>query len=343
MPLKVEKRKNKDGTRSKNYWMRGSIEGIEIFRSTKTASKREADRIAADEEARIRTELKLLDENVKYFFEAVDDYAKKGKDLQYLPTINEHLGMTPLPNMTQDLIDEKADIAYPTQSPSSVRRWWYDPIATIMNHAHRKKWCDKLTLVKPDLPKVETEWAEFEWFDIVWEHCTPEFKAFSYLLSESGARAGEVLALTTDLVNLDEKWAYAPDTKNDEPRMIYLTDGVVEAMNEIMPEQGKIFHWRDHRAVNTYVRRLVQRINKNRKKENRQPIKYYSTHKFGSHTYATLGRRYLKFDETTLTRTGRWKDARSVQRYMHTNVREEAPRAEGFSRARKKVRAKDRA
>ena len=46
------------------------------------------------------------------------------------------------------------------------------------------------------------------------------------------------------------------------------------------------------------------------------------------HTYATWMRRYAGADEQSLIATGAWKDKKSVARYTHTVINEEARRAE---------------
>ena len=346
MPLKVEKRVFKDKSKSKTYWMRGTVKGREIFKSTKRTSKREAEAVANQLIAELDRQEDLS--NKRLFFEAVESYKRKGKDLQYLPNINMALGMYPLDEIDQELIDQKAHETYPTQSDASRKRWFYDTTCTILNHAAEMGWCNYKKIRKPKVKRPPPKWAEFEWFDIIWKHCTPKLKALTAILSDCGCRCGEALALTPSHLNLDEKWAYIPLTKNGEPRTIYLTDLVVGFLRPILPKDehgniipdARIFNWRDHRAVNTAIRRLVKRINKTRAEQNLQAIEYLSTHKFGSHTYGTMMRRYAGADDLTLTRTGRWKDARSVKIYSHTNIREEAPKAEIMSCARNKNRAK---
>jgi hypothetical protein len=46
------------------------------------------------------------------------------------------------------------------------------------------------------------------------------------------------------------------------------------------------------------------------------------------HTYGTWMHRYGSLDNFGLTRTGRWIDPESTDRYMHTDVNEEARRAD---------------
>jgi hypothetical protein len=60
------------------------------------------------------------------------------------------------------------------------------------------------------------------------------------------------------------------------------------------------------------------------------------------HTYATWLYRYAELDTIALTRTGRWKDPRSADRYRHGAVSEESRRADRLPverQAKKRERA----
>jgi hypothetical protein len=48
------------------------------------------------------------------------------------------------------------------------------------------------------------------------------------------------------------------------------------------------------------------------------------------HTYGTWMHEFGNLDTVGLTRTGRWKDAASAERYMHTRAGTEARRADLF-------------
>ncbi|CAB4139808.1 XerC Integrase [uncultured Caudovirales phage] len=339
MPLKVEKRKFKDGTESAAYWIRGTIEGTEIFRSTKKTGKREAERCAAELEHQIRTREDL--QKVRFFFEAVELYQKRGKEADDLPIINHALGLYPLSEITQELVDQKAREAYPYQKDSTVRRHFYDPVCTVLNYASKTlKWCPKIYIVKPKIDPTPIEWAEQEWFDAFWEHCNDNLYAFTVLISTTGARVSEAIGLTWDRINLNEGWAYLPKTKNKESRTLHLNPFTIEVLKIIQKEEGQVFPWATRQAVNWAIRRTVASLNKKRAILGLKPIKYLSTHKIGSHTYGTTMRRYAGLDVRGLVGTGRWKDIRSAMRYSHTTVKEEAKKSDLLPCAGFQVRAK---
>lgn len=328
MPLKVFKRKFKDGTRSKTYWVRGTVKGTEVFQSTKEAGKREAEKFRDDLEAELKKRFARKDERL--FFEALESYQLKGKDLHYLAKINEQLGLIPLSEISQELIDSKAREAFPTQKDSSVRRWFYDPVSAILHRAHELGWMPYFRVKKPKKTRPAPVWAELDWFETFWPYCSPQLKAITTFLPYTGCRISECLSLTWDDVNLEERWAYLPVTKNGEHRSVYLPPVVTQELLALRPQEahGKVFPWKSKDEATKAIKRAVERCNKDRAKNGLQPIPYLSSHKIGSHTYATWMRRYGNLDAVGLVSTGRWKDHSSTYIYAHAKISDEAKKAD---------------
>jgi len=65
-------------------------------------------------------------------------------------------------------------------------------------------------------------------------------------------------------------------------------------------------------------------------------IPYLSSHKIGSHTYATWMRRYAKLDAVGLVNTQRWSDPESTYIYSHAQVHEDAKKADLLPISKKK-------
>ena len=236
--------------------------------------------------------------------------------------------MLTLSEITQTVIDTKAREVYPTQSNASVKRWWYDPIGAIMNHAYSLDWCSYRRFKKPKITRKPPEWAEREWFEAFWPECNENLLVITTLLPYTGMRITEALELEWSRVSLEERWAYIPKTKNREPRTVSLPPIVCDALKSIQKDRGRVFPWNDHRAVNTAIRRTVARVNRKREDDGLPPIKYMSTHKLGSHTWGTWMMRYANMNPRTLVGTGRWKDMRSTMVYTHTTVKEESKKSD---------------
>ena len=172
------------------------------------------------------------------------------------------------------------------------------------------------------MPKAERpppEWAEPDWFLQLWPRCDGQLKALTTFLPFTGCRIQECLDLTWENVNLKEGWAFIRYTKNKEHRSVYLPEPVVVALKAIQKKTGgQVFAFKDRDEVR---RRLIKACSE-------AGIPYLSTHKIGSHTYATWMRRYAGMDARGLLATGRWKDQKSTYHYTHTTVNEEARKAD---------------
>lgn len=260
-------------------------------------------------------------EGLKLFCEAATDYIANGGEERYLTKVDKVLGMYALTEITQELLDTKARELYPAVSNASLVRWFYSPVIAVMNFSAIREWCPARKFEKPKIKQKPTEWAEKAWFIKFWDKCSPDLRRITIFLPYTGCRITEALELTWDRVNLKQRWAYIPETKNNESRTVNLPKIVVEALLEIPKENrhGKVFPlWADFRAVNWAIRRVCTK----------HKLKYLSTHKIGSHTYGTWMRRDAGLDAIGLVGTKRWKDLRSAARYSHTHASEESKKSD---------------
>lgn len=316
MPLKIIKRPP-----SKNLYIRGTVKGREIFVSAGTADKRLAERKRAQLEAELYEE---AESPYKTFYEACSAYIKAGGEKTYIPLIMDYVGHYRLDEINQEVVDNKALEALPTQSPATRKRWFYTPIKAVLNHAASLGWCHKPILKSPKEVLPPPEWVEIDWLEKLWSNCNDKVRAITTFLPYTGCRISECLDLTWDRVNLKEGWAYIPKTKTKQPRTVYLTEDVQNALKVIKKDSGQVFEFKDRHAVIREIKRACKRAG----------IEYKRPHVIGSHTYATWMRRYGGSDELGLLGLGRWKNIKSVQRYAHTIHKEEAVRADKLPRAK---------
>jgi len=302
--------------------MRGTVAGREILKSTKKIKRADAKKIAEIEARKYEQAEELSD--VKLFVEAAAEYLEADGDGTYMELVIERLGMYYLPEINQEIMDKEARIAFPKQSNATRVRQFYTPAIAVHNFSSLREWCAAKKFIKPTIEQKPTEWAELDWFEIFWQHCNDNLYRATVFLPYTGCRISEALNLTWDRVNLDGKWAYIDKTKNKTPRTVNLPETVIEALSTVPKDkrEGKVFPWSEYRSFNRAVKRTVDFINKERRKENLQPIKYFSSHKLGSHTYGTWMRRDANVDIKGLVDTGRWKDLRSAARYTHTSATE---------------------
>lgn len=317
MPIKVEKRKFKDGTESKTYWMRGTVAGAEIFRSTKKSKLSEARKVA---DKFIQENEQAEDEaDERLFIEAAVEYIKHGGEKRYVEKLYEHLGMNLLSEINQELLDGKSREIFPAHENSTIKRQFWAPVIAVMNFAAVRGWCPYKKFHKPVVKDKHIEWAEKEWFEAFWEYANDNLYRITVFLPYTGCRVSEAITLDWSNVSLEGKWAYIEKTKNGESRTVHLADIVVEALSEVKDKTGRVFNYSHGCTVNNAIKKTVTRANKDRKKRGLAPIKYLSSHKIGSHTYGTWMMRDGGLDLKGLTDTGRWKDLKTAARYAHTS------------------------
>ncbi len=327
MPLKLQKRKGSP------FWqIVGSVGGIRVRESAGTDDKKEADRRRVEIEVRLKSASPATSDR-KTVAHAIVEYIEHGGDGRYLWRITETLGAEYLDSLDQEKIDRAARQSFSAgyrknpkakkvnqHSLATIKRQFYTPLAAVLNRAVEIRWMYYLPIKMPQPVRPPPQWAELEWFEKLWPHCSPRLKALTTFLPFTGCRIGECLRLEWEDLSLEEGWAYIRKTKNTEARTVHLTGVVIDALRGIVldPAAGKVFGYKDHQQVNRRIATACKKAG----------IKYMSNHKIGSHSYATLMRRYAGMDAHGLQATGRWKDRRSVEWYVHTTASEEAKKVD---------------
>lgn len=283
---------------------------------------------------KIRSQLeRQIEENSysdKTFADAIEAYIENGGEDKYLGRINEVLGKTPLKEVNQQSIDEGARKAYGSykktdkgksykHKTSTIKRQWYDPVAAVLHYVHSLDWIPYRRINKPKVILPAPEWAEPEYFKKLWEACDAEVKALSMFLCFTGCRISECLNLKWDNVDLKNKKAFIPKTKTSAYRTVHLPGPLVKLLKSLKTKD-RVFslnydglRWRLKKACIA------------------AKIPYKSSHKIGSHTFATWMRRYTGMDSRGLKDTGRWASTQMTERYTHTDVSESSKKSEAFT------------
>jgi len=335
MSLSLYRRKGR-----KNYYLRGTVRGEAIFETTDTDSKEHAEAI------RIKRETELLDRHVfgakktATFLEAAVSYLESGGEARFLGSFDEETGQWSLlighfytkrlAEIDQAAIDRAAAVLYPGCKPSTISRQVHTPMAAVMHHAAKSGLCDYLVIEKPKVAAPAPDWADPHWFKEFWPHCTDKLRALTHFLLFTGCRVSEALALAPDDVDLSEGWAYIRKTKNEDPRAVHLTPPLIVELANLSWGDKQVFEYSSRWSVGNEIDRAIDKANKDRAARRLPPIKRLTSHQIGSHSYGTWMRRYGGLDTRGLVGTGRWKDARSADRYTHTTVPEEATKSNAF-------------
>lgn len=315
MPLKLIKPR----APSPNWTIRGTYLGRYINRSAKTRSRAVAAKVLKGIERQIERG-ELSEPGEPTFASAAAAYMKAGGERKYIGKLLEHFRDTPLSRIDQAAIDAAAATLYPLAGAATRNRSVYTPVSAICRQAGTA--IGNLRRPKGAGGNKATAWLWPEQAEAIFaeaEKLNPDFAALLIVLCYTGLRLSEALGLTWNDVRLADGFAYVPDTKNDDPRAVFLPPVAVAAMGSMEQRGNRVFRFA--KGGHLYSLLKVAAIRAGVDLPERSAFHIFR------HTYATWMRRYAGLDTRGLVATGAWKDSKSADRYSHVVVTEEAQRA----------------
>lgn len=319
MPLKlIPPRPGK----SPNYSVRGTYLGQYVDRTTGSPDKATARKVLKRIEADIEAGAFARDSGPT-FADAALTYLDAGGDDRFLEPLTQHFKATPLARIDQAAIDQAAKEIYPGASNATRNRQVYTPMSAILKRAGVE-----FSLKRPIGAEgnKRTHWLWPEQAKKIFEQAykkDQEFAIFILLLCYTGLRLEEGLSLDISMVRLDENYAYVPDTKNDEPRAVFLPPLVVEALRNHprgLDREGYVFRYHKSGALYSKLKAVF--------KAAKVPLPARVGFHIFRHTYGTWMTKYAGLDAKALRDTGTWKDIKSATRYRHAVTSEEAQKAQ---------------
>lgn len=302
------------------YSVKGTYIGVHVDRSTKTGKRAVAAKIMSRWEQDIERGSYAVPGEAT-FASAAASYMKAGGERTYVGRLLHHFKDTPLSHIDQAAIDSAAASLYPRATAATRNRQVYTPISAILRHGGRS---GNLRRPRGHAGNLATAWLWPEEAHRIFEEAEKidkEFSALLIVLCYTGMRLSEALNMTWDNVRLADGYGYVPDTKNDEPRAIFLPPVAVAAIGNLSADRGVGRLFRFAKSGHLYSLLKVTAIKAGVDLPPRSAFHVFR------HTFATWMRRYAGADETSLIATGAWKDKKSVSRYTHTVVSEESKRA----------------
>jgi Phage integrase family len=311
---------------SPNYYLRGTIRGISIDESTGIAI---GNRKAA-EEFQTKRAAELLEESIHgkrvtatFAQAALSCLENGGRQSHRLADIIKHFGTMKLSMIGQAELDAGAKAVFPGMQPSSRRTHFYIPVSSILSHAHKMKWCDKIEFDWPPENDGVVRWLtkeEAHRFIDEGHHIKPLLTFLFY----TGARISEAMNLQLQDLDLDRRHVQFIDTKNGTSRGVPLHSLVVEALRKYLAiykhNGGDVFRkengepYSEHSGASDKIKIVFKRALK------RAKIKNFRIHDT-RHTWATWHYQANR-DLGALMKLGGWKTMEMVMRYAHTNVDE---------------------
>lgn len=301
------------------YWyIRGTYLGIYVDRSAKTGERK----VAARELARLKSEIeggRFAERDAPTFASAAAAYMNAGGERRFVTPLLLHFKERALVSIDQEAIDEAALTIYPMATPATRNRQVYTVVSAILKHAGRDH---KLKRPKGAMGKQRTDWLwpeqAFALFKAA-DDIDKELGLFLRVLCYTGMRLSEALNLRWTDVRLDEGFAYVRETKTGTPRPVFIPAVALPGLSEhhcVSRGRERVFRFRKDGRLYRLLRSATGKCD----------LVGASFHTL-RHTYATWMRRYAGMDERGLVGTGAWKDRKSVARYAHVVVTEEAQRA----------------
>jgi len=302
------------------YWhIRGTYVGTYVNRSSQSGKREVAVKLKRQIEQQIESNT-YAKPGDPTFASAAIAYMNAGGEKTYLPKLLEHFGETPLKQITQEAVDLAAHKLYPQATSATRNRQVYTPVSAVLRKGGIKTGLDRPVGAAG---RKQTSWLWPEQAERLFEEAgklDAEFEALLIVLCYTGMRLSEALKLEWNNVRLEDGYAFVPDTKNNEPRAVYLPPVAVAAMANLQQRvAGRTFAFAKGGHLYSLLRAAAAHASVD--------LPERSAFHILRHTYATWMRRYAGADETTLIATGAWKDKKSVARYTHAVVSEESKRA----------------
>jgi integrase len=256
-----------------------------------------------------------------------------------------------LTNIDQLAIDEAAAALYPDGTPQTKNRQFYTPVSAVLKRAGIDKQIKRPVgwRGKKSKSSLEPEQA----FALLASAAVldREFGLLCTALLYTGMRISEALAAKLRHLNLDRGTLYLPETKNGDERTVHLPPVVVQAFWAMQPRtarpnkvtathvlargepgrsqvdagvaflarssESKLFRFHQGGRLRDLLAKAMRDASLS------FPPRQRGFHLF-CHTYGSWMVRFGKLDNYGLTRTGRWKDPRSAEGYVHTEINAEA-------------------
>jgi integrase len=249
-------------------------------------------------------------------------YVNAGHDDRFLHPLLEHFKEMPLANINQSAIDDAAVKLYPDALPATRNRQVYSPVSAILK---RNGFHTPIKRPAGSQGTQRTFWLnEAQAFALLREakKLHARFGALSVFLLYTGCRLNEALKLEWSAVELERGFAYVGKTKNGQPRAVYLPAPAVSALAAIKPDtgKGKVFRL----SKSGFLYNALADASKAAGIEIPDGVAF---HVF-RHTYGAWMRRHAGLDTSGLVATGAWKSRVAASVYEHTDVSEEARKAD---------------
>ncbi|MFG6535535.1 tyrosine-type recombinase/integrase [Sulfitobacter sp. 1A16787] len=210
-------------TKGKNYYIRGTVAGCNIYESTGTSNAAQA------EQYRLRREREIITRHTQgraatlTFAEAALAYLESGGESRFLAPLLHHFGPDTLAaDIDNAAANSAAAALYPDAAPGTINRQVITPLSAVLHYIADDTGTPARRLRRRKGDKARLRWITPEEAERLLDCAAPHLLPVLGFLLGGGCRTSEALQITPQLYYPRTGEAYLPETKNGHPRMIQL-------------------------------------------------------------------------------------------------------------------------
>ncbi len=237
MPIKVFRR-----TGSKIYSYRGTVAGRRLRGSTGTEDKARAERIAATKETE-QWKCHLDGPGaVLTFAKASILYRAAGKEVKYLPKIEDYWKDTLVRDIKAGAIKQMAIDIYPEASPQTRNRQAITPAQAVINHCSELDMCAPIRVKRFEYEEKIKQPIMIGWLDTFCAHARPVIKALALQMFATAERINEAMRADWPDYDFEQRTIRVRDTKNKKERIAHMPQRLLVALANLSRD-AKPFPW----------------------------------------------------------------------------------------------------
>lgn len=223
---------------SKNWYVRGTVCGRQVYESTGLDSERLANAYKVNLESQLQDAHAFGKKESILFSEAAAKYVKAGGSARYLKPVATALSVRPIETLKQEDLDSLAVDMLPTQSNATRDRQVYTPFIAVMNYAAENEYCPyrKWRRPKKQDPVRKTRFATLREVEALYKAAPRHIRPLIVLLAYTGLRMGEAIKLEWKDIDLEKRWLIVRKSKTGKQRGVPLHKAVVRVLDTIGPK-----------------------------------------------------------------------------------------------------------
>lgn len=291
-------------------WYSFTVDGRRYRRSAGTLDRRQAEDIAVKDEWQQRQAAVHGVKEVITFAQALAIYVRDGRDTRFTVKLLDRWGKTPIKDITPPEIRQAAVDLYPKAKPATRNRQCIVVARAVINHAAEQGLCPHIRVRKfPEGKRPNRRAGSRVWIDMFCANATtPEIGALARFMFETGTRITDAVNLKWEDVNLQERTAFFPKTKNGDGHVAMLPFKTIAALANLPKDRKKVFGFASRHSV---ARQWAGTI----KAAGIQPL---TRHEAGRHGFGTELIVRNGVDIPTAAKLGNWKSHRLLsETYAH--------------------------